>query len=195
MNCDTNALLDAARCFRCIPFGSQAPVHLYLLCQWANAPTCQSSFIAPIPDPIARNNFTGALGFDFTLLQDITISRFGRKFSAQNVSNHAINLWLTVPQTLIASGTVLAASASDSNGFKWVDIAPVTLDKTKHYRIASDEVSQGDLWKDEWTPTGVLDAVQFPVIFTVFTATPSAFPNSTITPGAMFNTCAMCFTP
>lgn len=39
MNCDPNALMEAAKCFRCIPAGEQAAIQIYLLCQWANMPT------------------------------------------------------------------------------------------------------------------------------------------------------------
>lgn len=41
MDCSTDALLQAARCFDCnIPPGAQGSVRSYLLCQWANKPTC-----------------------------------------------------------------------------------------------------------------------------------------------------------
>lgn len=36
MNCDPKALMEAAKCFRCIPRGSLKEVMIYLLCQWAN---------------------------------------------------------------------------------------------------------------------------------------------------------------
>ena len=32
--CDANALLQVARCFKCIPQGMQLTVMPYLLCQW-----------------------------------------------------------------------------------------------------------------------------------------------------------------
>lgn len=38
MNCSANDLIQASRCFRCIPPGSQREVQIYLLCQWASNP-------------------------------------------------------------------------------------------------------------------------------------------------------------
>jgi hypothetical protein len=39
VNCDPNALLDAAKCFRCIPDGMQAPVQTFLLAVIAGGST------------------------------------------------------------------------------------------------------------------------------------------------------------
>ena len=33
MDCDPNSLIEAAKCFRCIPKGMQREVMIYLLCQ------------------------------------------------------------------------------------------------------------------------------------------------------------------
>lgn len=58
MDCSTDALLQAARCLDCnIPPGAQGSVRSYLLCQWANKPTCD-------PDALT---FINAIG-----LQDAT---------------------------------------------------------------------------------------------------------------------------
>lgn len=40
ISCDTNSLLDASRCFRCIPPGMRPAVNTYLMAEWANKPTC-----------------------------------------------------------------------------------------------------------------------------------------------------------
>jgi hypothetical protein len=34
MTCDPNTLMEAAKCFRCIPKGMTKEVMIYLLCQW-----------------------------------------------------------------------------------------------------------------------------------------------------------------
>lgn len=40
MDCSIDALIESAKCFRCIPAGALASVSTYLLCQWSNKPTC-----------------------------------------------------------------------------------------------------------------------------------------------------------
>jgi hypothetical protein len=40
MNCDPNALIEAAKCFRCLPPGMTREMLVYLLCQWANSTAC-----------------------------------------------------------------------------------------------------------------------------------------------------------
>lgn len=37
MNCDPKALIEAAKCFRCIPHSRVNNIAIYLLCQWANS--------------------------------------------------------------------------------------------------------------------------------------------------------------
>jgi hypothetical protein len=37
VNCDPKALLEAAKCLRCIPKGAFGGIDIYLLCQWASA--------------------------------------------------------------------------------------------------------------------------------------------------------------
>ncbi len=47
MNCDPSELIEAAKCFRCIPNGQQGSVQIFLLCQWANN---QGPCIPPVID-------------------------------------------------------------------------------------------------------------------------------------------------
>lgn len=34
IDCDPDALVEAAKCFRCIPEGMTLEVWIYLICQW-----------------------------------------------------------------------------------------------------------------------------------------------------------------
>lgn len=139
----------------------------------------------------ARNNFTGCVGFNFTINQAIIVSALGRKFPASNVSNHVIKLWDTSGPTLLASGTILVASASDANNFKFVSITPVTLVIGHTYAIACDELSGGDVWNDAFFPS------LFPLFTDVtgcFNTTPGAFPSSLSAPGEMFSSPALVYT-
>ncbi len=160
-------------------------------------PVCQSSFIAAIPAPVSRNNFTGCLGFQFKVASSISVARFGRYFIAQNTHNHRIDLWDVAAHVLpIATGTVLAASASDADGFKWVDITPITLDPAKTYRIAVAETNTEDMWKDEWNANTlpVINTAVFTTSASVFGAgVPGTYPANTAGATTIFTTPAMCF--
>jgi hypothetical protein len=48
MNCDPNALAEAAACFDCLPPATLSEIETYLLCQWALAlgPAIDSLLIA-----------------------------------------------------------------------------------------------------------------------------------------------------
>jgi hypothetical protein len=161
MNCDPNALMQAAACYRCIPAGSLPEVITSLTCQWANSAAPQvvyrSSFST---DPTAaglRNNLTATVGFSFQVLLATTVKRLGREYFAGDLQNHPIGLWITASTTLIATGTILVASPLEG-AFRWVDVAPVNLSPGIGYTIGVLEFNGGDSWKDIWVPTTFLDS-------------------------------------
>lgn len=93
------------------------------------------------------------LGFSFKVTSPITISQLGRLYVVGNNQNHVIKLWIsTNTATPLASGTILYASASDSNNFKWVTVTPITLTPGNTYVIGVDEYGT-DVWKDDWSPS------------------------------------------
>jgi hypothetical protein len=96
------------------------------------------------------NPVVSAMGMLFSVKKSVTASALGRYYIAGNSHNHNINLWVSTNTTTpLASGTILAASSSDSLGFKWVSVAPVTLTPGNLYAIAVDEdLSGGDTWYD-----------------------------------------------
>lgn len=140
-----------------------------------NGGTVTFSSFSAWPTTAARSDFTGAVGFSFLVSGSVSLNQLGRLYVVGNVQDHVIKLWDAAGETLLASGTILAASASDGNGFKWVDVTPVTLLVSHEYRISIDETNGGDVWKDEWAPS--FDAA----IITVnpcYVATPGAYPST-----------------
>lgn len=155
-----------------------------------NTATTSSSF-ASYPTTANRNNYTGSVGFGFTVAANTIVSRLGRLYVVGNSQNHNINLWdSTDTTTPIATGTILAASTSDANNFKWVSITPVLLQTGRTYYIALDENSGGDQWLNEWTPSM---NTNFTVQQSRYGST-GAFPSSGGTVGTMFNTINIEFT-
>ena len=123
------------------------------------------------------NNFTGALGFQFRVSQSITVSQLGRLYRSGNTQNHSINLWIsTNTVTPLVSATILAASPSDSNGFKWASISPTTLTPSNLYAIALDETNAGDTWLSTFAAVFQPQILDFR---SAFVATPGAYPNLT----------------
>jgi hypothetical protein len=100
-------------------------------------------------------------------------------------------LWISTNQvTPIASGTILAASTSDSFGIKWVSITPITLTPGNGYAIGIDETSGGDTWNDHFAYS-----LQ-PQIIDTWTAsgTTGGFPVQTFPQNQMYDTPALTFT-
>ena len=144
------------------------------------------------PSTAARNNVTGALGFQFVLAGPVTVTSLGRLYVTGNVQNHLIKLWRTSDASLVLSGTVLAASASDGNGYKWVSISPQVV-PAGTYAIVVDETSGGDTWRDT-AAVALTPLFQNCVYVTVLTqgAYPTYFNTYT---GYAMDTPAMQFTP
>lgn len=148
-----------------------------------------TSFITP-PTTALRNDFTGAVGFTFTVSQSIKVNRLGRLYVAGNVQDHVIKLWISTDTvTPLASGTILAAGKSDIKNFKWVDITPVTLTPGNTYAIGIDNTNGGDTFKDLWIPGAAADS-RITVITTAYITSLGLYPNSTAGAG-MFDTGAL----
>lgn len=183
MNCDPKSLLYTARCFRCLPKPELNASLIYSLCQWANASgvDCSQCSWLVYPNTALRNDTTGSIGFRFKVSQPISVCRLGRLYVAQNVQNHRIMLWQgPTPGTLLADGTVLAASASDANSFKWVDIEPVVLSPNTYYYVASNETNGGDRWRDAWNVTTLpnINTTVFPEVQAAYALVQSTFPGT-----------------
>lgn len=99
----------------------------------------------PVP---ARTNFTGSLGFQFTVPASITVTSLGRYYLVAG-SNHVVNLWVaTNTATPLATATITGAGAS---GLTYTSITPVTLTTGNTYSITVDETNGGaDVWNDTW---------------------------------------------
>jgi hypothetical protein len=110
-----------------------------------------NSFVSN-PSGGTRNNYTSSVGMAFTVSSPVTVSRLGRRY-ATGSGNHVVNIWAGTNGTPIATGTVLAASTSDSNSFKWVSITPVILSPGTTYTIGIDELNGGDSWYDSFAPS------------------------------------------
>jgi hypothetical protein len=110
------------------------------------------------PTTAARNDYSSSQGYYFTPTKDLTVSRLGRLYVAGNTQNHLVAVYNNTSQALVRSGTVLAASTSDGNGFKWVNVTPFTLTAGVQYAIAVTENLGGDTWKDQWSGSGYINA-------------------------------------
>jgi hypothetical protein len=135
----------------------------------------RSSFIA-VPTTADRNDLPGSQGFKFTIAGPIMVTKLGRLYVTGNTEDHPVKLWEEGNTTAIASGTVLAASASDALGIKWVDITPITL-PAGDYRISCNETNAGDTLKDLWTAAGLVQT-DFVVVNSVAINTPGDYPSN-----------------
>jgi hypothetical protein len=136
------------------------------------------------PTTAARNDFTGAVGFSFTLSGALALTAVGRLYVAGNTQDHLVKIWRTSDQVLMGSATILAATASDGNNFKFANL-PLTLQGGTQYAVACDDTNGGDKFKDQWAAS--LDAL-ITAFTAVYTTTPGAFPNNNSSANNMFDT-------
>lgn len=150
--------------------------------------TLINSFSSP-PTTGTRNDFTGSLGFRFTVSSTIYLFKLGRLYVTGNSQNHLINIWISTDTvTPIASATVLASTTSDSNNYKYASLASsVTLSPGNTYYAACDETASGDAWKNDWLPTGTMQSV-FTVGYSVWSSSNNTFPSNLGTVNQMYDT-------
>lgn len=146
------------------------------------------------PTTATRTGFTGTLGYSFSVPTAITLTQLGRLYVTGNTQNHQINVYRTDTQALVAQATVLAASASDANGFKYITLSsPVTLSPSIQYIVSSDETSSGDAWKDQWDSTDFFSPYIRRLGF-AYNTTPGTYPLIQGTGVFIYNTPSMKFT-
>jgi len=132
-----------------------------------------------------NNGYTGSVGFRFTVNAPTLITRIGMLYGTGITHDSVINFYSGTKKILTA--TILVASSSDSNGFKWVSIAPTPLATGITYTIARDVTNGGDLWKTEWTPSLISN---FNVVRATYGYT-SVYPTTEGTVGKIYDTIAM----
>lgn len=103
-----------------------------------------------------RNNFSGIVGFKFTVgAANITVTDLGRWVPSGNSGSHTIYL-------TDASGTVLASVSVNTSGqpvaYLYGSITPTVLTAAAAYCIISQETSSGDqFYDDDTTLTSTAD--------------------------------------
>ena len=148
------------------------------------------SFIT-FPTTAPRNDFAGAMGFRFQVSSPINVARLGRMYVSGNSQDHVIKLWIsTNTSTPLASATILNSSATDGNGYKWVQITPITLTPGNTYAIAIDETVGGDKWKDTWSFGSTMQTV-FTNVVSAYQGGAGVYPASGATAGQMYDAPAM----
>ncbi len=106
----------------------------------------------------SRNDFTGCVGFTFTVgAANITVTSFGRWITSGNSQTHTIRLFKVSDDSEVTNGTVNASGAPV--GYLYTSITPVVLTAGVAYHILSEEVISQDQWYgDDGTTTGTADA-------------------------------------
>lgn len=109
-------------------------------------------FILSSGHDFPRNDFTGYVGFRFTVgSSNITITDLGRWVLSGNSGSHTVRI-TDVSGTLIVSAIVNTSGASV--GFVYSSITPTVLSAGTDYFIQSLETSGADTWYDDAGPTG-----------------------------------------
>jgi hypothetical protein len=141
-----------------------------------------------------RNNAGITAGHAFIPAAVLTVSQLGRYYAVGNTQDHQIGIWERETGTLVTSGTILAATASDGNGMKYVAVTPVNLDPSKEYIIAALESNGGDLWPDSHSTTGFFNNYVKRVGAAYFVGASFTLPNTFLAGLTVFNALDFKFT-
>ena len=144
------------------------------------------SFLSEANQHGLRFDYTGNLGYEFTLNHSVTVTALGRPENLEDGGTqyeHTLYIWDIDTETLLASAVIGPESPIDDKGFRTAQLeTPVTLYVGMKYAITSTEEAGGDCWYDIGTaPDGETLAVTDVATVTKarFTGTVDAFPAST----------------
>jgi len=146
------------------PVGEPAPYH-----PADNKPSDLRSFLleAATGD---RNNFSGAIGYEFEALEDMTVSYVGRPLNETMRFSHEVYIWDANSMMLLGSGLVRPDSPLDALGFKVAQLDnDIVLTAGGRYRIVSAEIAGGDRWYDIVQPKGLMPVAVSRITAEVYT--------------------------
>lgn len=117
-----------------------------------------------------RNNFTGTVGFQFTVgASNLNVTQLGRWVVSGNSLTHDITIYDVAAATVIGTVTVNTSGAPAAAYLYGNLSSAVTLVAGKSYGIESSEVNGGDLWFENAAVTN--DAVMGTINFGLFNHT------------------------
>ena len=106
-------------------------------------------FISSVSGGTSRNDFTGIVGFEFTVGgTGITVTSLGRYVTGTSSNAHTVYI-------LLSSGSIVASASVPTSGvssgtFSWISITPVSLSAATQYACVSKEVNgDGDHWLND----------------------------------------------
>jgi O-glycosyl hydrolase len=108
-------------------------------------------FVAALTDGTVRNDFTGAVGMQFTTgPSGLVVTALGREKVSGNTGSHPLAIIRASDQSLVASASVNTATAAvDAQGFQYAALAaPVMLAPNTTYYLQSSEWAGSDQWYD-----------------------------------------------
>lgn len=116
-------------------------------------PSGSTAFITSSPVTSLRSDFTGCVGFRFTVgASNITITDLARWVVSGNSGTHTVKI-------VDASGTVLASVSINTSGqpvgFCYGSITPLVLTAGVTYTILSSETASADQWYEVGSVTPI----------------------------------------
>lgn len=156
--------------------------------------TLRNAFVT-FPTTANRNDANFVLGHTFIPVVSMSVTQLGRLYVAGNTQDHQIGVWEKATGTLVTSGTILAASSSDANNYKYVSVSAVTLDPAKEYVIGCQEFAAGDQWLTAWDSTNYFSPYVSRTGLAYKNGSTLGIPTIFSTGPSIYNTCTFKFTP
>ncbi len=137
-------------------------------CTPVSVPTTANSFVSGYSSTTLRNNYTGFVGFKFTVgTNPISVNMLGRMVANGNNQFHIVKLvnastGMDVPNGAVSINTIGATPLQ----FKYAPLStPITLQANTSYYVVSQEVYGGDMWFEAGPITTTNDAIVNSAIF------------------------------
>lgn len=130
-----------------VPLGEPTAIEAYIDIVDIPAPTAGSNVITEVPPNMDRNNYSGMVGYEFTVDQPEVLMSLSRPIGSTFAQNHQVGVWKVLDQSLVDSVTITPSSPA-VDGFAVESLGTPALLEPGTYRIASEEFSGGDNWED-----------------------------------------------
>lgn len=136
--------------------GADAQTPLHRLLKRPTSSPSSTAFISSSPVTSLRSDFSGCVGFRFTVgASNITVTDLGRWVVSGNSGSHTVKI-------TDASGSILASVSVNTSGqpvgFLYGSITPLVLTSGVTYTILSEEFNAGDQWYEVGAVTPAGDA-------------------------------------
>jgi hypothetical protein len=121
---------------------------------WPAAPVAPTTkYVTDFTPGIAKNNFTGELGYAFQPINTFTATWVGFKIVSGNTGTHTVKIYDYGTNTLLRTVTFDLSALTVTDTFVWMQMSSLTFTGMTSYMILKVVTSGGQQWWDQGATT------------------------------------------